>query len=98
MSFRMILEIEEQAKKWIEAKGNTLTVKTLEVNSCCSVGIQEMVAVPGKPKTFERFREVKIDNLTIYVQKNIHVKDKLLLELSGFGFLKSISVKESMQL
>lgn len=89
----MIIEIEEQAKKWIEAKGSTLTVKTLEVTGCCSVGIQEMVAVPGKPKSLDRYSEMKIDNLSIYVQKNMNVKDRLFLKLSGLGFLKSISVK-----
>ncbi|MBA9027026.1 MULTISPECIES: CC/Se motif family (seleno)protein [Bacillaceae] len=88
----MIIEIEEQAKKWIEAKGNTITVKNLVVNGCCSVGIQEIVAVPGKPKYLEQYREMRMDHLSVYVQNNITVQNKLLLKLSGISFLKSISV------
>ncbi len=81
------------AKEWIESKGNQLTVKTLEVNACCAPGVQELVAVPGKPKTLTNYHEIVSDNLFIYVQRNIRGKEKLLLKLSGFSFLKSISAK-----
>ncbi|WP_342429912.1 CC/Se motif family (seleno)protein [Neobacillus sp. FSL H8-0543] len=89
----MNVEIDVESKKWIETKGNQLTVKTLEVNACCAPSIQEVVAVPGKPKTLTNFNEFIIDNLSIYVHKNISRKNKLNLRLSGFGFLKSISAK-----
>ncbi len=89
----MNVEIDAESKKWIEAKGNQLTVKNLEVNACCGPSVQEVVAVPGKPKTLTNYNEFIIDNLSIYVQKRISNKTKLNLKLSGFGFLKSISAK-----
>ena len=59
----------------------------------CSRGSRGILAVPGKPKDPERYHEFKVENLSIYVQKHIRVKEKLALKLSGFSFLKSISAK-----
>jgi hypothetical protein len=89
----MNIEIDAKSKEWIAAKGNQLTVKTLEVKACCAPGVQELVAVPGKPKPISHYREYVIDNLSIYVQKTIREKEKLTLTLSGFSFLKSITAK-----
>ena len=89
----MYVELDDEAKKWIESKGELLTVKTIEVKACCAPGVQELLAVPGKPKDLERYHEFKVDNLYIYVQKQIRAKQKLILKLSGFSFLKSISAK-----
>ncbi|NYE08393.1 hypothetical protein F4694_005237 [Bacillus niacini] len=58
----MNVELDTESKQWIKSKGNQLTVKTLEVKACCAPGIQEQVAVPGKPKTLNQFNEVIIDN------------------------------------
>lgn len=89
----MHVELDAAAKKWIESKGELLTVRTIEVKACCAPGVQELLAVPGKPKDLERYQEFKVENLSIYVQKQIRAKEKLTLKLSGFSFLKSISAK-----
>ncbi|MDF2855883.1 MAG: Fe-S oxidoreductase [Neobacillus sp.] len=89
----MHVKIDSEAIRWIETKGNQLTVKTLDVKSCCAPGLQEVVAVPGKPKSLSTFNELIYDNLSLYVHKNISKKNNLNLRLSGFGFLKSISAK-----
>lgn len=89
----MYVEIDDEAKKWIVNKGAQLTVKILEVDACCTPNVEEVVAVPGKPKTFDRYNPIEVDNLTIYVQKNLCRKEKLILKLSGFSFLKTISAK-----
>jgi hypothetical protein len=89
----MNIELDADSKQWIQSKGSQLTVKTLEVKACCAPGVQELVAVPGKPKTVNQFNEVTVENLSIYVQKSIRGKEKLILTLSGFGFFKSISAK-----
>lgn len=89
----MHIEMDEAAKKWIEAKGNHLTVKLLEVNGCCSPDITGITAIPGKPKQKEltHYNELKVDNLSIFVQKMFCKKEKLILKLSGISFLKSVS-------
>ena len=56
----MYVEIDNESKKWIKAKGNQLTVKILETKTCCAPGVQEVVAVPGKPKTTDQFTELKV--------------------------------------
>ena len=89
----MYVEIDNESKKWIKAKGNQLTVKILETKTCCAPGVQEVVAVPGKPKTTDQFTELKVDYLSIYVHKIICNKEKLTLKLSGISFLKSLSAK-----
>jgi hypothetical protein len=89
----MMIEMDVDARKWIEAKGSQLTVKTMNVNVCCAPGVQEVVAVPGKPKTLNHYDEVKIDTFSIYLHKSIGKKEKLILKLSGFPLLKSISAQ-----
>ena len=89
----MNVELDTESKQWIKSKGNQLTVKTLEVKACCAPGVQELVAVPGKPKTLNQFNEVIVDNISIYVQKSIRGKEKITLKLSGFSFLKYIYAK-----
>lgn len=89
----MDIEINDEAKKWIETKGAELTVKILQVDGCCAPNVQEVVAIPGKPKIFDDYHPLKIDNFTIYVQKNLLNKEKLTLKLSGISFLKTISAK-----
>ncbi|MFO1441952.1 Fe-S oxidoreductase [Bacillus sp. Bva_UNVM-123] len=89
----MQVEMDSASKMWIESKGRQLTVKILEVSSCCAPSVQEVVAVPGRPKTLHQFNELMIDNLSIYIQKTLYEHKKLSLTLSGFSFLKSISAK-----
>ncbi len=89
----MNIEIDAESKKWIESKGNQLIVKMLDVKGCCSPGVQEVAAIPGKPEDLHHYNELKVGNLLIYVQNTICKKEKLTLKLSGISFLKSISAK-----
>lgn len=91
----MMIEMDAESKKWIELKGKHLTVKTISVNSCCAPSVQEIIAVPTKPKPLNQYNEFIVDNLSIYVQKNIAKTKKLTLKLSGFSILKTISAKLS---
>ncbi|MEH7387158.1 CC/Se motif family (seleno)protein [Bacillus sp. JJ1521] len=89
----MVVELDDASKQWIASKGNKLTVKTIEVNACCAPGVQDLIAVPGKPKNTGSFHKLSKDNLDIYIQKGINREKTLTLSLSGFSFLKSISAK-----
>ncbi len=89
----MNVEIDAKSRNWIEAKGSQLTVKILDVKGCCAPGVQEVIAVPGKPQNLNHYHEHIVGNLSIYVQKHIRAKEKLTLKLSGISFLKSISAK-----
>lgn len=89
----MKVEIDTESKKWLEAKGNQLTIKNLDIKACCAPSVQEIVAIPGIPKPIHQYTEYKVDNLSIYMQKSLGKKEKLTLKLSGFSFLKSISAK-----
>jgi hypothetical protein len=89
----MHVEIDAESKKWIESKGSQITVKILETKTCCAPGVQEVVAVPGKPKTTDQFTELNVEDLSIYVQKILCNKEKLSLKLSGISFLKTLAAK-----
>ena len=89
----MLVEIDDESKKWLEAKGSQLTIKLLEVDACCAPPVQEVVAILGKPPTSGDYKQLTVDNLSIYVQKRISNKEKLTLKLSGFSLFKTISAK-----
>ncbi|MDQ0271484.1 CC/Se motif family (seleno)protein [Cytobacillus purgationiresistens] len=88
----MEILIDSAAKKWIHAKGSHLTIKNLIVNSCCSPGIQDTIAVPGTPKDLNRFKKMVVEDIEIYLEKNIKIQGSVSIKLSGFGLLKSLSV------
>ncbi|TWI59047.1 CC/Se motif family (seleno)protein [Halalkalibacter nanhaiisediminis] len=89
------IELNDNVKKWIESKGSHLTVEAVSMNACCG-GYEEFMTSPKKPNKPQNFNEFKIDNISVHVHRNILLKDKITLELSGFSFFKSISAKTTM--
>lgn len=89
----MHVEIHEGVKDWIRSKGNQLTVQLLEVKGCCAPDIEGLVVLPRKPKNVQNYREFTIDDLSVYVQTPIAMKEKLVLQLKGFGILKTVTAK-----
>ncbi|HZG72724.1 MAG TPA: CC/Se motif family (seleno)protein [Chondromyces sp.] len=89
----MDIVLDDKSKKWIESKGSHLTIKNLGARPCCVPVIEEVTTEPRKPKHVEHYHLFNVDNLSIYVHKNVWKKEKLILKLSGFGIFKSISAK-----
>ena len=89
----MIIEMDNESKQWIASKGNQVTIKILDVKACCAPGVQELVALPGKPKTLNQYQQLISNQTEFYIHKNVRSKDKLVITLSGLPFLKSLSVK-----
>lgn len=89
----MIIEMDDESKKWIASKGDQVTIKTLDVKACCGPGVLELVALPGKPKTLNHYSQITSDQVSFYIHKNVRKKGKVILTLSGIPFLKSLSVK-----
>lgn len=87
------IELKEDVKNWLQSKGNQVTVKTIEVNSCCAPGVQELFTHQGKPKNLQNYEEFKNEDLSIFVQKHLTSKQKLSLKLSGISIFKTISAK-----
>jgi hypothetical protein len=89
----MHIEVEEKAKNWLQTKGEQLSVKTIAVNACCAPPIQEIVTHLGKPKDAHLYYEIKVDNLSIFVEKPLYSNEKMTLKLAGLGIFKTISAK-----
>ncbi len=87
------IELNEEVKNWIRSKGNQITVKTIEVNSCCAPGVQELFTHQGKPKDLQNYEEFKDEDLSIFIQRGLTSKQKLTLKLSGISIFKTISAK-----
>lgn len=68
----MYIDIDAEAKTWIELKGRELTVKTLNVNVCCAPNMKEIVAIPGKPKTFDQYNQIK-ETVLSYTYKSLYL-------------------------
>ena len=87
------IELNEEVKNWLRSKGNQVTVKTIEINSCCAPGVQELFAHQGKPKDLQNYEEFKEEDLSIFIQKSLTSKQKISLKLSGISIFKTISAK-----
>ena len=87
----MLIEMNEEVKERIRSKGNQLTVQLLEVRSCCAPDVQELVVLPFKPKNIQQYHEITIGDISVYVQKPLLLKEKMTLQMKGFGIFKRIS-------
>lgn len=91
----MKIEMDTNAKNWLQSKGKPVSVKTLQVNACCAPPVQELMTYFGKPKDAHNYKEIKIDNLSIFVEKHLSRNEKMTLKLTGIGIFKMISAKLS---
>lgn len=89
----MEIQLTEDVKEWIGAKGKVVTLKTIEVNGCCAPGVQELFTHFEKPKDMQNYYVFKEGELTIYVQKQLTSSPIITLYVSGFSVFKTISAK-----
>ena len=84
--------IDEKTKTWLRKKGGKLSVHKLKAKGCWGAGPVELFTQLGKPKEETGYHAFQIDDLTIYVQKNLKFKDdRLTLKLSGFSIFTFIA-------
>lgn len=89
----MQLVLYDDVKEWIRSKGSQATVQLLQVKGCCAPEIQDFVVLPVKPKDTREYVEFNVDNVSIYVYKPISVREKLTLQLKGFGIFRTVFAK-----
>lgn len=89
----MHVELDANVKNWLQSKGGHLAVKTIEVNACCAPPIQDLITHLRKPKDLHHYNEIKVDNLSIFIEKHLSLNEKMTLKLTGFGIFKTITAK-----
>lgn len=89
----MHIQIDTTTKRWIQSKGKPVSVKSIQVKSCCAPPIQDLMTYLGKPKDLQNYTEVKIDNLSIFIDKHLSLNEKMTLKLTGIGIFKTITAK-----
>lgn len=89
----MEIQINQESKKWLQRKGKPLIIKSLQVGGCCAPPVHEFMTRFGTPKDIKSYKEFKIDNLSIFVEKSLLTFNTLEIKLSGMGVFKTISVK-----
>ncbi|MCG7344201.1 Fe-S oxidoreductase [Sporosarcina sp. ACRSL] len=89
----MHIELDANAKSWLQSKGEQVSIKTIQVNACCAPPIQDLMTRLGKQKDLHNYVEIKVDNLSIYVEKHLSLNEKITLKLTGFGIFKTITAK-----
>lgn len=89
----MHVELDEIVKRWLKSKGGNVIVKTIRVNACCAPPIQDLITHIGKPKDLHKYVEIKVDNLSIFVEKHLSLNEKMTLKLTGMGIFKTITAK-----
>ncbi len=88
----MKVQIDEKAKEWLDKKITTVTLTKVPIMNCC-VPIEEVSIQYRKPENPQLFHQVQLDWLTVFIDKNIQLKDgSLKLSLTGFGPFKTLQV------
>src|SRR5690554_84183 len=87
----MQVTLDSGVKEWLIKKGNVLTVSRYEAKSCC-IGYEDVDVKYRVPKKGD-YKKLNVDELTIYIDKNIRFKhNHLILSLTGLGPFKQIYV------
>lgn len=89
----MHIELDDSTKQWLIAKGKPVSVKTISVSNCCAPPIQDLMTTFGTPKDLHNYKEIKIDNISIYIEKPLSFNERLTFKLSGIGLFKMVSAK-----
>lgn len=51
----MHIELDKEVKRWLQSKGKHVSVKTIQVNTCCAPPIQDLMTHIGKPKDLHNY-------------------------------------------
>ena len=86
----MHIQLDEKTKSYIQSKGKPISVKLLQINSCCAPSIEEVTIHFGKPKDVYNYIELKMDDLSIFVEKQISHNKEMTLKLFGLGVFKTV--------
>lgn len=87
------LSIDEKAKEFIKTKGNLLTINHVHIQNCC-VPINEVNIQYEKPDNLKMFHEMKLENISLYIDKRIHLKNHSIhIKHSGIGPFQKILVE-----
>lgn len=89
----MHIQLDDQTKSWLQAKGKPVSIKILHVNSCCAPPIQDVMTSLGKPKNVHHYKEFEIDGVSVFVEKSLTYQESILLKLTGIGIFKTITAK-----
>ena len=89
----MHIQLDANTKRWIRSKGKPVSVKTMQINSCCAPPIQDLMTYLGKPKDLHNYTVVEIDDLSIFVDKHLFPNGKITLKLIGIGIFKTVTAK-----
>lgn len=88
----MKFEFDEKAKLFIKEKNITNFYIQLQTVGCWGTSSTIPVVKAGEPKHKELYNFIEVDNLNIYVNKNIETKDKIMkLTVERFLFSKMLA-------
>lgn len=87
----MHIQLDENTKKWIHSKGKPVSIKTLHNFSCCAPPIQELLTNFGKPKDLHNYKEIEVDNISIFIERHLLLNEKITLKLTGIGIFKTLT-------
>ena len=86
------ISIDEKAQNFLSKKGNMMTLSSICLESCC-VPIHEVVIQYTKPEKLQMFKEIKLGNISLFIDKKLEFKDRVIkLKHSGFGPFQTIQV------
>ncbi len=90
----MEVKISNKLREYLTARGTKeLTIQKLSLKACC--GTPSLPSVTeGKPAEDSSFELIELEDLRVYLQRDIRVKKNTLsLDLYGFLFTKEIVVE-----
>lgn len=90
----MNISVNEKAKKFINEKtqDNCINIAVARVGVGWSSSYQPLVRM-GKPKNEKDFKSYKVNDINVYMAKNLMGNHKVNITLSKFLWLKSLQVE-----
>lgn len=89
----VVVEASDKVKEWLAEKGKPFMVEAVEGGGCCAGGAVGFMTRPGKPDDPEDFELTYVNDIPIYLEKNLdkRTKDgKIELKVIGFSIFKTL--------
>ncbi len=88
----MRIEIDNKVKKYLNKKCKNIISVNMFASDSSDIHVATPVIKLNEPNNTNEYNIYEIDNITIYIHKNIRTKDTLRFYLVNYIFTKSIDV------
>ncbi len=87
--------ITTRAQEYLKKNNcQVITIEEIDISSCCIPVAAPPDVRKGSPAKPERYILLEKDGLSLYYSKGLPLRDKITIDVQGFGFIKILKIAD----